>query len=910
MFQRTKLAAAVLAAFSIAPQLAAAQDVQRVEITGSAIRRVDAESALPVQVLKREQIEATGATSVVDLLQRLSVNQGATTESLAVGSSTFGFSGISIHNVGETRTLVLLNGHRLSQFGGQTLTGFAAGFDLNAVPISAIERVEILSDGASALYGADAVAGVVNFITKRDSTYGDVSIGYSAPQGGAKEVRISATKGFGSLEQDGFNVVLTAAHDERTKLDATERDYAKTGNIIYRKGGKTYRSQNYSASSIPGNVVTDDGLLVNTYLIANGACPESTFRVTDADGNDFCGFDYVSTLEIFPERKRDSLMVGSTFQLGEHRLTADVLYSSTQQISRIAPVPGGITIEAGTPLHDQYLAPIGITQDTVAFYRVAGLGKRTSDDRAEFYDVALGASGPAFGWDYNADLSYSQSTVKSYSKGYPGARALSGLIASGVLNPFVLASEQSDAEKAALAAINYDGYFDGGVASLTSASLRGSRAVGSLGGGDIMLALGASVNQETIETRPSLFAQQRLADPVTGELCGNGVPCDVRFGDAAKAVPFSSDRVASGLFAEMEFPFSKALSVTGAVRHDQYSDFGGATTAKASFRFTPTRETLIRGSVGTGFKAPSVSQVDATLQKYGVTAGRFSCSPEMAAIAAELGAVCRPGSQQYDIMAEGNPDLKPERSQQATVGFRIDAAKQFSFGADWWWVRVKNTIGQYSATDVFGDPLGFRDSWTTYTESTGVTYLAFYNPNRNLGDEYRSGIDFDVTGRFDTPVGKLTSQLNATWMLRHQIENQIAGGYDSSLGKKDAEVVFRWQGTWLNSLKMGDWTHTLATNFKSGYKDLPAEDLEVLDADGNVTGYETVELTIKPHFTFDWQSRWDINKSFTASLGVLNLFDEKPPFTFNGYGGQQVGYDAQYYDSRGRTVYVDLTYKF
>ena len=108
--------------------------------------------------------------------------------------------------MGETRTLVLLNGKRLAQFGGQTLTGFAAGFDLNSIPISAIDRVELLTDGASALYGADAIAGVVNFITKRNRTDADITIGYSHPEDGARERRFSLTKGFGSLEDDGWNV--------------------------------------------------------------------------------------------------------------------------------------------------------------------------------------------------------------------------------------------------------------------------------------------------------------------------------------------------------------------------------------------------------------------------------------------------------------------------------------------------------------------------------------------------------------------------------------------------------------------------------------------------------------------------------------------------------------------------------
>ena len=133
---------------------AQAQQSQRIEITGSAIKRVEAEGALPVQVIRRDEIERSGATSVTDLIQRLPGMQGATTESAGVGGGGAGFAGASIHNIGETRTLVLLNGRRLAQFGGQTLTGFGAAIDLNTLPLSAIERVEILTDGASACWAS------------------------------------------------------------------------------------------------------------------------------------------------------------------------------------------------------------------------------------------------------------------------------------------------------------------------------------------------------------------------------------------------------------------------------------------------------------------------------------------------------------------------------------------------------------------------------------------------------------------------------------------------------------------------------------------------------------------------------------------------------------------------------------
>jgi len=171
--------------------------------------------ALPVQVIKKEQIEKSGATSVTDLLQKLAVVQGSFGESGGVGG-TAASPRCRSRNARRHPHLVLSNGHRLTQRGGQP-TGFGAAIDLNSLPISAIERVEILTDGASALYGAMRIAGAVNFITRRYTDEGDVTLGMSKPRGGADEKRISVTKGFGNIEQDGFNVMLSLQHDERTK---------------------------------------------------------------------------------------------------------------------------------------------------------------------------------------------------------------------------------------------------------------------------------------------------------------------------------------------------------------------------------------------------------------------------------------------------------------------------------------------------------------------------------------------------------------------------------------------------------------------------------------------------------------------------------------------------------------------
>jgi len=926
MFRRTKVCSGVLVALGGALSLGSMpvfgqqqpQTLERVEVTGSSVRRVEAEGALPVLVLDKAAIERTGATSVVDLLQRLPTTQGSTRETASVGGGSFGFSGISIHNIGENRTLVLLNGHRLAQFGGQDITGFGAGVDLNSIPVNAIERVEILTDGASALYGSDAIAGVVNFITKRDTTEGDVTVGISHPQhGGAQEKRFSLSKGFGSLEKDGFNVFATYGHDERKALKASERDFASTGRVFFSKDGKNYRYQQFSQQPIPANVIDDNGLLINPYLKTTGACAPNSFRVTDADG-DYCGFDFVSTLEIYPVRERDSFTASANAKLGDHTLFADVLWSKTKQISRIAPVPGPISIDAGTPLHDKYLVPLGVLQDTLALYRIADLGPRENKDTSEFWDLALGSRGSFMNWDYNATYTHSESDVKGNISGYPGALAIGKLRASGALDPFVLPGQQSPEGNAALAAANYKGYFDGGTSKLDTLAVRGSRELMKMEGGPLLLGTGANVNKEKFQSKPSPFAQGILADPVLGTPCDPvNAPetCDQRFGDASAKPPYSASRTSWGVFGELVIPVMKELEFGTAVRYDHYSDFGSTTNGKATFRWNPQKNVLVRGSIGTGFHAPTVPQVNSAQQSFGVTGDTYACTPDLQTVATSLGAECRPGVTQYDVVSGGNKDLKPEKSKQATFGIRFEPTAEYSLGADFWWVGIKDAFGALAQAEAFAHPLQYPGAWATATDvGTGKTYVAFNQANQNLGKSYSSGIDFDLSGRWRTSIGQVNSQILATYMLREDQQQSIGGEYFSAIADNGqlGTVTFRWQGRWTTALVMEQWTHTLGFNYKSGYRD-QLQTVDVLDSAGNVTGTEDIRLKIKDYYTFDWQTQWRPRKDIVLSIGILNLFDKDPPFSLasgGGNQGQQFGYDDRYYDPRGRTYYGNASYKF
>ena len=882
-----------------------AQELERVEITGSALPRIAGEGSLPVQIIRRDEIERSGATSVVDLIQRLPAMQNFFNEAESVGNGASGFAGASMRNRGEARTLVLLNGRRLASFGGQTLTGAMAGVDLSIIPLAAVERVEILSDGASAIYGADAIGGVVNVITRRNSTEGDISVGLSSPRGGAKEKRVSLSKGFGRLESDGFNVLLGATLEKRSALAATKRRVSRTGMIDFDLNGVPVVFFTGSERSTPGTVVHDNGTpadgsddyYVSPYFAANGSCP-AKHRALDG----VCYYDFVQDLEIYPERDRAAFTGRFDLDLGGgHLFFAELLAAKTTTTSRIAPTGGELLVGPGSPFWSEVLSVNPAAVDpAVVSYRSADFGPRTTADTTEAQHLALGMEGQLGAWDYHSAFTHSRNTQASVLEGgWLRLNAFINAVDTGLVNPFLPVGQQSPAAMAAAGSLQALGFFEGGRSTLDMLEFKARRELMPLPGGPLALALGASHMRERFQKRASDLAQ------------GIG---DTRWGDTAAVIPYGADRRSTAVFAEAVAPVTRTLELTGALRHDNYSDFGGNSTAKLAARLQPTETLLLRASVGTGFRAPSVPQVGASRQAYGVTGGQYNCSPALQQVAQDLGAMCPVGSANYNVFAGGNPALKPERSQQWSVGFRLDPARWLTVGADLWQVKLRDAIGVIDEATLFADPLKWRDLFTTYTDPvTGQTLLAAVNANGNLGEVVQRGIDLDARARFTTGLGRVTTHLALTYWLKDSYQLEAGGPFFSSLGRygPDGFVTFRWQGRLSTTLEHGAFAHTLGIGFRSGYRDqrYAAADFMIFDP-ATFTPYD-YDGRVKKHIMFDWQTRWRAAKQLVLTAGVLNVFDREPPRSFTtAGGGHMIGYDARYYDPRGRTFYANLSYKF
>jgi len=372
--------------------------LEPVEVVGSRIARIDAETALPVQIIRRDEIERSGALNAEDVLARISANFGSTTEATSIGRNDVpGFSGASLRGFGEGATLVLLNGRRLANyaFSGQA----AQGVDLHAIPLAAIDRIEVLKDGASALYGSDAIAGVINFVTRSDFAGAEVSASQGeSERGGGARSRATLALGRSDPASSGFNVfgVLDAQRSQR--LRAVDRSFAATG----------YRPElglDVSATAMlswPANILQFVG---NQVRLLNPAARQCTSLTVFKDG--VCQFDIAKTIDLIPPSRQLNLLLRATGPLAPQvEAYAEASLAHDEVVLRTSPTPASRNNANGTTFDLPATSPyyprgLGLSGDLNLLYRTVPLGPRTEEVQSRNRRLLLGVKGRASGWDFD-----------------------------------------------------------------------------------------------------------------------------------------------------------------------------------------------------------------------------------------------------------------------------------------------------------------------------------------------------------------------------------------------------------------------------------------------------------------------------------------------------------------------------
>ncbi len=893
------------------------QEVERIEVTGSAIKRTDIEGSLPVQVISKEQIDRSGVTTVAELIEKLPSMQGFTTAADSVGGGGGGIATASIHAIGSEYTLVLLNGRRLAP------ADSGSQVDLNGIPVAAIERVEVLTDGASALYGSDAIAGVVNFILKKDVQKTTVAGRIDRPQeDGGGSWNVSVTSGYGDLDSDGFNITASLVHERQDQLASRERDFAKTGIINFTHNGQDLYFFNGSGNAIPGNArvryLDADGVeqttTFNPYAKETGACAEQNSAI---GAN--CFFDYTSTLEIFPEFDRTSLFLQGDLEINDNlRAFSTVVYSNFDQTTRIAPYPTGyVPVPTDSALVANEIHP-HLTQDQIdnitsvaGRWRALPAGNRTTEWFSDTIHFVGGLQGNMDDIDYSTGFTFSRHNMEqNYPTGWLLLDPFVDAVSSGAINIFAHPSELTDADKAALAPTVYSGPWDDTTITLLAFDAKASKPIFDLDGGSAYLAAGFDVRQYRYE--------REIASANENE--------ELLF--LSKDTPYDLQRRAYGLFTELSMPVLEQLDINASLRYDSIgavedklnggdvNDDEGEVTYKISAAFEATDDLKLRAAYGTGFKAATMRQIGEPRSDFGVTSDTYECPFDPTD---ELAQYCLTGANQYNVFRQGYDGLEPETSTQYTFGFVYAPTQELSFGADYWSIELEDAVTRLEEGAIFANPEQYRDLFTTKTNlATGEEELAIIQAAVNIGKAEYTGIDWhaDITNKF--AFGELKTSLNGTLMLKAR---ETRPGTDddwlSDLGSFNDEmsnqgVTFRHVIKLETTLSHDDFAHTLAANFRSGYKDQfkSAEECYVTEVDAFGDCVD-VQLDVSSYYTFDWQTQYKHKDTMVLTAGINNLLDEEPPLSLRTAGaGHQLGYDPRYVDVLGRTFYASASYTF
>ncbi|MFS2006954.1 TonB-dependent receptor [Duganella sp. CT11-25] len=897
--------------------------MQRVEITGSSIKRIAAESSLPVQSFSQKDIKKSGVTTVTDFIQQLPAMQGFSVAADSVGGGGGGVTTASIHDIGASYTLVLLNGRRIAPSNSGTV------IDLNSIPLSAIERVEVLTDGASALYGADAIAGVVNFILKKGAAPWEINAKYSAPeQQGGRSNSISLSKGFGDLEEDGYSVFVSLSHDEQKQLKASDRDFAKTGMINFTdpKTGKALQFLNGSSRAIPANAAVkyndasgkSQTANLNPYALINGKCAPVN---VDAFGDGQCYYDYTSTIEINPESSRDSLFSSGSIKLGGTGFKAffDAAYTEAKITARIAPYPADFSLSTDSALYNKYLSPYltpeqraGVTSVAVK-YRLYEMGDRGYEYGTKATHLVAGVDGSAYGWDLNSALTWSRNKQEQkYLGGFPLADKFDALLNSGNFDPFAYAQgDMPQAMRDALNATGFNGLYNTQTVVMKGADARASRPAFELPGGSAMIGVGVDyrvtsfkTNQEDVASKAQILFDSPVFDN-------------------------SYERANGGAYAELMMPISKKLEVTASGRYDtigavkdklaghDVGDSASAGTYKVSAKYAAARNLMLRAATGSGFRAASMTEIAGPLEEFGVTGGTYNCPLTAANGLAghPLAKYCESGRGQFEVFQGGNPDLKPEKSRQWSIGAVWEPTSTTSVALDLWNVEIRDQVNSVSEGLIFQNPAKYANLFTTkHIASTGLDVLAIKLLPINIGKVENRGVDYDFTQKIKLLDGRLTNRLAGTYLLRSRYTTPGTDDqWETSLNQygSNDKVSFRNIIKASTSWDNARWTHTLTANYRNGYTDKHqnADDCAVTTADAAQACYD-ITLEVPSYTTFDLQTAYRPLKNVEITAGAVNLFDRNPPFSLRNTGSHQIGYNPSYSSALGRTFYLSGSYKF
>lgn len=921
---KVKKLAHMIALIGVASQMAGvamaqdktATDMHRVEITGSSIKRVAKEGALPVQIITLADIEKAGITSTDALLRSISAS-GTGADNMTSGNNVFGAdadrvsggaSFASLRGLGPNATLVLLNGRRVGNHGAS-----GKAVDLNSIPLGAIARVEILKDGASAIYGTDAIGGVVNFILKTDYQGLEASTALNGTQaGGGMERRVSVLGGLGNLAQQGWNVMASITHDNNDKLSSSQRDFAN--------GFQPSRGLSPDTTGTPfANILTGAGTALGTgfkmpgdsttYLQAGllslqGKCdtvPGMSQYQTDlwkdvtapTRTKYSCAYDYGADYVIsFPVERTNAVSRG-TLKLGNnHKAFFEVMGSRTEATAELTPLQistslaNGNAYPASGPYYQDlsaYIPSYDKTKPIIYKWRSTPWGNRTQNNVTQNYRALVALEGLlADKWDYKLGLSRAESKTRtSLIDGYGYTDKIYAALGGGKINPWLAPGQSQTAEALQLIeSTKFKGAFQHGKTSMTQLDGAISGDIWQLPAGPLAMAAGFDFRHETYDFGQDVDATKILLSP--GNAALNGASRDVR-----------------ALYTEMLVPVMKDLEVQLALRRDNYSVIGATTNPKVSFRYQPGSRVVLRGSANKGFLAPSFNQL---------YAGRLSQELPNGIIDRE-GCARNPGNPAFCAIPRlnyntgGNPALKPETSKQGTLGIVMDPVEGFSASVDFWAINIKDRILNRTPQVVLANwqflpEYIIRNPQTSAIDHVEAGWI-------NAAGLKTRGADIGLAADGKVSGYKWIAKLDGTYMKSFKFAEFEGQPYKENVGVFNTrDIYLRWKHTATLTVAKGDWSTLFKQGYASGYADQ-------VPNGGKGTPPAGFDPRVKHYAKYDLSATYTGIKNATITVGIQNLFDTDPPFTAHNVDEVVgAGWDPRVADPRGRSLSLSMKYKF
>jgi len=926
------IALALTPAFASAQEAASGTtDLDRISVTGSRIRSANMETAQPVIALQRADIEKQGFTSVADIVQNL-----AATGSPAISRSDALSSGeevggqfVDLRNLGPERTLVLLDGKRM----GTSTGGYT---DLASIPTSVVERIEVLTDGASAIYGSDAIAGVINIITRKNFDGLEASM-YTGQYGQGDGEQQTYNFVYGQTGERG-SITLGAEYSEQDEVKAKDRAFSRYPNGRFHPTPTADDANGWSAASNQGVLIDGDD---NWYVRNPGAAGTSL-----SDFHDFSTADYTNASQemwLQNKLKRRSVFANGNYDFSDNiRGTASVLYTKRTATSQIAGYPYQSEVY-GTALSGQSIYnPLG---EDANFIRRGSEVPRQTESEQETFRFSAGLEGSFqfadryFDWDvgyvYNQNKGVKTGTGDLFIPNVQNAVGPSFVDAGGVarcgtegnviagctpwnpLAPYGSTEAGSLADPALQSYLflpSHDTYTN--TTKVYSANLAGS--IATLPAGDLAFAAGYEHREESGEYNPDALLQSGLSTSLAG-------------------APTKGDYELDEFYLEMNVPiladvaFAKELSLDVAGRYSDYNTFGDTVNSKFGLKWKPTDDLLIRGTYATGFRAPNISNmyggVSQTFDQYtdpcDSSFGSAARNPSVAAACAAAGVPANfhqitsggatstgPGTQSYSAFESGsNPELKPETSKTWTAGFVYSPnfVQGLDVSLDWWKIRIENVIAAESVTSILNNcyVLGIEAACNRFERGTsGRTANQVVDVTRTLvngGYQETAGYDLGVKYRLpELPFGNFVIDWKTTYVdyLEYKADNEAETPVEQFTGW---EGNFRVRSNLNVDWSFGDFGVNWGVRYYSGMKEACSYDLDG-GRECNLPDFSSSYTLAQPSRkvgsnTFhDLQLRYNAPWDATISLGANNVFNHEGPVmysqpnsSFSYYGGFDIG---------------------